>query len=139
MCSSLLLSQLWKVPNTYTVKGLLRKGPVANSGGSGTKRGRNSSGAPFYNGHHVTPRGYCSSLKQDHQFLNKISTLKIAVNFISVVFSSPFFHWCLSVELLLWLYVYLKSKLIIFVRYHTCPSCLLSRKHQSLMTLRSVI
>ena len=33
----------WKVPNTCAVKGLLRKGPVANSCGSGTKRGRNSS------------------------------------------------------------------------------------------------
>ena len=51
------------------------KGPVANSGGSGTKRGRISSGAPFYNGRHVTPRGCCCSVKQDHQFLNKISTV----------------------------------------------------------------
>ena len=66
----------WKVPNTYTVKGLLRKGPVANSCGSGTKRGRISSGAPFYNGRHVTPRGCCCSVKQDHQFLTTISTIE---------------------------------------------------------------
>ena len=50
------------------------KAPVANSGGSGTKRGRVSSGAPFYNGRHVTPRGCCCSVKQGRQFLNKIST-----------------------------------------------------------------
>ena len=31
-----------------------------------------SSGAPFYNGRHVTPRGCCCSVKQDHQFLTKI-------------------------------------------------------------------
>ena len=65
-------SRWWKVPNTYTVKGLLRKGPDANSCGSGTKRERVSSGAPFYNGRHGTPRG--CSVKQDRQFLTKIST-----------------------------------------------------------------
>ena len=37
-------------------------------------RGRISSGALFYNGRHVTPRGCCCSVKQDHHFLNKIST-----------------------------------------------------------------
>ena len=31
----------WKVPNTYAVKGLLRKGPVANSCGTGTKKREN--------------------------------------------------------------------------------------------------
>ena len=50
------------------------KGPVANSGESGTKRGRISSRALFYNGRHVTPRGCLCLVKQDHQFLNKIST-----------------------------------------------------------------
>ena len=50
------------------------EGPDANSGGSGTKRERVSSGAPFYDGRHVTPRSCCCSMKQDHQFLTKIST-----------------------------------------------------------------
>ena len=48
-------------------------GPDANSCGSGTKRERVSSGAPFYDGRHVTPRGCYCSVKQDHQFLTKIS------------------------------------------------------------------
>ena len=43
--------------------------------GSGTKRERISCGALFfYNGRHVTPRGCRWSVKQDHQFLTKIST-----------------------------------------------------------------
>ena len=42
--------------------------------GSGTKKERVSNGAPFYDGRHVTPRGCCCSVKQDHQFLTKIST-----------------------------------------------------------------
>ena len=29
---------VWRVPNTFAVDGLLRFGPVANSGGSGKKR-----------------------------------------------------------------------------------------------------
>ena len=37
-------------------------------------RGRISNGALFYNGRHVTTRGCCCSVKQDHQFLKKIST-----------------------------------------------------------------
>ena len=67
----------WLVEGTNYVcrQGLLRNGPPKNSGGSGN-RGRISSGAPFYNGRHVTPRGCCCSVKQDHQFLNKISTRK---------------------------------------------------------------
>ena len=48
-------------------------GPVANSGGSRKKRG-NLQFRSFYSGHHVTPRGCWYSMKQDHQFLNKIST-----------------------------------------------------------------
>ena len=50
----------------------------ANSGGS-ANRGRISSGALFYNRRHVTPRGCCCSGKQDHQFLNKISTIYIYI------------------------------------------------------------
>ena len=49
-------------------------GPDANSCESGTKREGVSSGAPFYDGRLVTPRGCCCSVKQDHQFLTKIST-----------------------------------------------------------------
>ena len=41
---------------------------------SGTKRERVSSRAPFYDGRHVTPRGCCCSVKQDHKFLTKNST-----------------------------------------------------------------
>ena len=37
-------------------------------------RGIISSGALFYNGRHVTPSVCWCSVKQDHQFLNKIST-----------------------------------------------------------------
>ena len=39
--------------NTYAVK-CCYNGPDANNCGSGTKRERSSSGAPFYNGRHVT-------------------------------------------------------------------------------------
>ena len=68
-------SRWWKVPNTYTVKGLLRKVPDAKSCGSGTKREKISCGALFFNGRYVTPRGCCWWVKQDHQFLTKISTI----------------------------------------------------------------
>ena len=40
---------------------------------------RVSSRAPFYDGRHVTPRGCCCSVKQDHQFLTKISTIYIYI------------------------------------------------------------
>ena len=72
----------WLVEGTNYVcrQGLLRNGPPANSGGSGNRE-RISSGAPFYNGRHVTPRGCCCLVKQDHQFLNKISTHDIIKRF----------------------------------------------------------
>ena len=48
-------SRWWKVPNTYTIKGLLRKVPDANNCESANKRERISCGALFYNVRHVTP------------------------------------------------------------------------------------
>ena len=38
-----------------------------------------SSWSSFYSGHHVTPMGCWYSVKQDHQFLNKISIYKTRV------------------------------------------------------------
>ena len=65
----------WLVKGTNYVcrQGLLRMDLLLTAVGV-ENRGRFSSGAPFYNGRHVTPRGCCCSVKQDHQFLNKIST-----------------------------------------------------------------
>ena len=40
-------------------------------------RGRISCGALFYNRRHVTVKGCWCSVKQNHQFLNKISTIKV--------------------------------------------------------------
>ena len=50
--------------------------------GSGTKSERISCRALFYNGRHVTPRGCSWSVKQDHQFLTKISTIEKNINLL---------------------------------------------------------
>ena len=63
----------WKVSTMYAVKGCYEMDLLLTAVGV-ENRARISSGAPFYNGRHVTPRGCCCSMKQDHQFLNKIST-----------------------------------------------------------------
>ena len=77
--------------------------------GSGTKRERVSSGVPFYDERHVTPRGCCWSVKQDHKFLTKISTcvvfsVSILLRFwgclkLSMIFVVP----CISLILSLFL------------------------------------
>ena len=65
----------WRVEGTKYVcrQGLLRMDLLLTAVGV-AKRGRISSRSSFYNGRHVTPRGCWYSVKQDHQFLNKIST-----------------------------------------------------------------
>ena len=60
-------------------QGLLRMDLLLTAVGVEPKRERISCGALFYNGCHVTPRGCCCSVKQDHQFLNKISTIEAEV------------------------------------------------------------
>ena len=67
----------WLVEGTRYVcrQGLLRMNLLLTAVGV-EKRGRISSWSSFYCGHHVTLRGCWYSVKQDHQFLNKISTNK---------------------------------------------------------------
>ena len=65
----------WLVEGTKYVcrQGLLRMDLLLTAVGV-AKWGRISGGALFYNGHHVIPRDCWCSVKQDHQFLNKILT-----------------------------------------------------------------
>ena len=57
-------------------QGLLRMDLLLTAMGV-AKRERIFSRSSFYCGRHVTPRGCWYSVKQDHQFLNKISTKKM--------------------------------------------------------------
>ena len=96
-------------------------GPVANSGGSGTRKKEESRGALFYNGRHVTPRGCCCSVKQDHQFLNKISTDKLVKYYFS-----PSHSLCEYIQAATKLFVH-QLILNIFINFsesnaHTMPS-----------------
>ena len=65
----------WLVEGTKYVcrQGLLRMDLLLTVVGVENRR-RISSRSSFYDGRHVTPMGCWNSVKQDHQFLNKIST-----------------------------------------------------------------
>ena len=74
MRSSLLGPGWWKVPKYVCHQGAATMDLMLTVVGVEPKEERISCGALFYNGRHVTPRGCCWSVKQDHQFLTKIST-----------------------------------------------------------------
>ena len=57
------------------------------------KRGRISSGALFYNGRHVTPRGCWYSVKMDHQVLNKFPQQIYILSRINAPPRDSVTHW----------------------------------------------
>ena len=99
----------WLVEGTKYVcrQGLLRMDLLLTVVGVAKKR-ESSVVALFYSGHHVTPRGCWCSMRQDHQFLNKISTIYI--------------HIYIQVHIYIYIsaYIYISLHISTYIYIHIC-------------------
>ena len=87
--------------------------------GRGTKRERISCGALFYNGRHVTPRDCCWSVKQDHQFLTKISTIYICIYIYSQTHIYVHTHTHIHISDMCILVFFMCAHIYIYIYIHT--------------------